>query len=200
MAQKPKRNDFGPSRQGASRYRSALRTWRNSQKPEPAKKVGVGQGNSTARRRNRRSSTAQTSNRALKVTTPSKRSSFEGGTKGVIGGDKSGATKAQQERSAAIERTAAVKARAAAKAAAAKNPPTKAPPAPKLPPKPTAPKPTASKPKQKPTGKSDLDKLISGAKTFISTYKDKKGKEGMQAGGKKMKARVAKLQTRKKLH
>ena len=73
-----------------------------------------------------------------KSTTPSSRSTM--GKLGVIQGDKSGGTKAQQEISAAKERTAAVKARAAAKAKAAKTESTKAPAAPKLPPRPSAPK------------------------------------------------------------
>lgn len=109
--------------------------------------------------------TYKTSNRTSKTTTPSKRSTM--GQAGVIEGDSKGATKAQQERSAAIKRTAAVKARAAAKAAAAKNPPTKAPPAPKLPPKPTV-----SKTPSKPTSK----------KSSASTYRDKKDTKGTSVG------------------
>ena len=109
-------------------------------------------------------------------TTPSSRSTM--GKPGVIEGDKSGATKAQRERDAAIKRTASVKARAAAKAKAAKAKSTKAPAAPKLPPRPKA-TPAKSTPTKAKSSAKKLTPMQQWAKANPGLAKKvKKGQSG----------------------
>ena len=56
----------------------------------------------------------------------------------------------------------------------------------------------APKKKTAASKKSIVNRELAGAKTFIATYKNKKGKEGMQAAVKKMEAKLAELQNTKK--
>ena len=102
--------------------------------------------------------------------------------------NKSGEGQAQQRSKSKSKSTATtpVKAKPTANTANTPRPTAKANPQPK------------SKPKQQPSGKSIVDREIAGAKTFISTYKGKQGKEGMQPAVKKMEAQLAKLLEKKK--